>query len=804
MAGSVELATAYVQLVPSAKGIEGAIATELGGPATAAGTAAGGKFGAGFNKGAAVVGAAGVAALVAGASSFVGFEQQMNEVFTLIPQAGQETFDQLTDQSKAFAKEFGVLPNDVVPALYQSISAGVPTDNVFAFLETAQQAAKGGVTDLATAVDGITSVTNAYGQEVISATEASDLMFTAVKGGKTDFGQLSSSLFNVIPTASSLGVEFGNVTAALATMTAAGTPTSVATTQLRQLLIELSKSGSKTAKQFEELSGQSFRDFVAGGGDVAGALAIMQDGADDAGLSLADMFGSSEAAAAAQSLTGANAEKFATELANAAGAAGATEAAFEQMEQGIGPVIDKLKAEFAVALIDLGTAIAPALKIIAGGVLGIVKVFTALPGPVRSGIVLALTAVAGFAAIAGPAAKAISALKGVGAAFKLLAANPYVLLIAATIVIAIVIYKNWDAIKAFLISAWDAIVVAFDATVGAIVTAAKAFAGAMVTAFEAVVGAVVTAAKAVGSAFMTMVDGLVTGAKAVASAFVAAWEFVKGVTVTVWQAITGAITAALDAITGAMSAAWEFVRSLVSTVLEAIRLVIVTYFEAYKLVITTALEIIRSIVQAAWDGLLAITSAVWGAIQAAIGVATTGIENAIYNVTHPVEFLGTLFDGLLGIATRVWDGLRSVIGGAVDFLIGKIDALKRAAADALGPLGSVANAGGSFLGGAAGLLGFDEGGTVPGPRGAPRLILAHGGETVLPTHREPQLLSLAASGSQVSRTPDAMRAGETTYNDFRGLTVRDDSDLRTIVRTVNNQKRARGIPVLAGSEGLNW
>ena len=30
---------------------------------------------------------------------------------------------------------------------------------------------------------------------------------------------------------------------------------------------------------------------------------------------------------------------------------------------------------------------------------------------------------------------------------------------------------------------------------------------------------------------------------------------------------------------------------------------------------------------------------------------------------------------------------------------------------------------------------FDKGGIVPGPRGAPRMILAHGGETILPTHK---------------------------------------------------------------------
>lgn len=34
------------------------------------------------------------------------------------------------------------------------------------------------------------------------------------------------------------------------------------------------------------------------------------------------------------------------------------------------------------------------------------------------------------------------------------------------------------------------------------------------------------------------------------------------------------------------------------------------------------------------------------------------------------------------------------------------------------------------------ILGFDSGGTVPGPRGAPQLALVHGGETILPTHKQ--------------------------------------------------------------------
>lgn len=115
---------------------------------------------------------------------FAKFETGMNEVFTLLPGITKDSMDAMGEEVKKFSKDFTVLPEKVVPALYQSLSAGVPKDNVFEFLEIANKAAVGGVTDLDTAVNGITSVINAYGTDVLSAAQASDQMFTAVRLGK--------------------------------------------------------------------------------------------------------------------------------------------------------------------------------------------------------------------------------------------------------------------------------------------------------------------------------------------------------------------------------------------------------------------------------------------------------------------------------------------------------------------------------------------------------------------------------------------------------------------------------------------
>jgi TP901 family phage tail tape measure protein len=210
--------------------------------------------------------------------AFVPFQKQMSEVYTLLPGLSEKAMGEMSGDVLKFSKDFGVLPDKVVPALYESLSAGVPQDNVFSFLETAQKASVGGVTDLAVAVDGLTSVTNAYGADVIDAAKASDIMFQTVKIGKTTFDELSRSLFNVNPVAASLGLGFEDVGAALAAMTAQGVPTSVATTQLRQLLLELSQAGTDVSDVFLSLTGKTFQEFIAEGGNLQEALQVIEGG----------------------------------------------------------------------------------------------------------------------------------------------------------------------------------------------------------------------------------------------------------------------------------------------------------------------------------------------------------------------------------------------------------------------------------------------------------------------------------------------------------------------------------------------
>lgn len=323
----------------------------------------------------AAVGAAVAATVTKSVTEFATFQKGMNQVWTLLPNASAESIGEMGEQVKSLSKEMGVLPNDLIPALYESLSSGVSEETVFDFLKVAQKAATAGVTETQVAVDGLTTVVNTYGEDVINASRASDIMFQTVNLGKISFEEMASSMSNVLPSAKAAGVAFDEVGAMLATTTSQGVKAAESTTKIRSMLDELAKPGQKAAETFKELAGEGFREFIASGKSVNDALKIMNQRAVDTGGNIGDLFGSVEAASAAQLLTSqtgaAMFEEFSEAMINSAGS---TEQAYEIMDQGISRTWDKLKANASVALIELGDSLAPAVETIGNGLISALPV----------------------------------------------------------------------------------------------------------------------------------------------------------------------------------------------------------------------------------------------------------------------------------------------------------------------------------------------------------------------------------------------------------------------------------------------
>jgi TP901 family phage tail tape measure protein len=353
---------------------------------------------------------AGIGGTVAASiKQFADFESGINEVFTLLgADAPQETLTAIEDQVKNLSQSFGLDLNDAIQGTYDSISAGVDpaaTESFNAFTETAAKFATAGATDFGTSVDLLTTATNAFGLNAADAESTADVLFATIQGGKTTADELAASLFQVAPVAASAGVSLEEVSAGLATLTAQGVPTAGAATQLKAAFSELSKTGSVADRAFRDIAGKGFVQFLDQGGNVQDAFNLLRESADQSGIQVTDLFGSIEAGAAVLGTTGDQADRFAGNLENIEGAAGATQGAFDRMDEGIGAAFARIKQTFAVALVDIGAAFAPFVSSVAN------VLADRLPG-IIDGLVGAFT---GMANTVGPIISDLAA--GVGAFF---------------------------------------------------------------------------------------------------------------------------------------------------------------------------------------------------------------------------------------------------------------------------------------------------------------------------------------------------------------------------------------------------
>ena len=282
-----------------------------------------------------------VAAALAGLGAFLGLAQSAREFNAALAETstlieGTPTqLDDLTRASRELVREFGGSKTDQIKAFYQAISAGASSIPIATeIVREANKLAIGGVTDVTTAVDILTTAVNAYGPTAINAVDASDTLFTAMKAGKTTIGELASSLGATIPIAVTTGVSFEELAAATSALTTQGIETGVAVTQVKSILQAVIKPSSEAADAASQL-GLKFDVATLRSEKLAGFLEMVSEAAGGDVEVLAKLFGSVEALGGVLALTGGGADAFSDTLDAMANDAGAASEAVKKVSESL-------------------------------------------------------------------------------------------------------------------------------------------------------------------------------------------------------------------------------------------------------------------------------------------------------------------------------------------------------------------------------------------------------------------------------------------------------------------------------------
>lgn len=269
------------------------------------------------------------------------FQKNMLEVATISTQVEGSMTD-FMNRVVAITQQIPVSAPEAAKALYQIVSAGHDGADGMQILEVSAKSAVGGLTDTATAADAITTILNAYKLSADKAANISDQLFTTVRLGKTDFSQLGTSIAQVAPIAAAYGIGIDEVLGAVASLTKQGVPTSQAMTQIRAAIQGASKELGDAAFQ-----GRTFQE----------SLQLITEKAGGSASKIKEMLGTDEGLAATLALTGKNAKAAASDLGELQNSAGATEAAFQKMQEDVDNQMKLLSNNIHAALRPFGEAI---------------------------------------------------------------------------------------------------------------------------------------------------------------------------------------------------------------------------------------------------------------------------------------------------------------------------------------------------------------------------------------------------------------------------------------------------------------
>ena len=647
------------------------------------------------------------------------FENAMAKVST-IADTTKTPLDVLKGKVVDLSNEMGVGVADIAEAQYQAISAGVDTASSIEFVSTAIKAAKGGFTDATTAVDGLTTVLNAYSLKADKATEISNQMLMAQNYGKTSFGDMASSMGKVIPIASTLNVSTKELFSSVAVLTKNGIATSEAVTGLKAAYSNIMKPSSDAAKVAKSI-GLEFSSAHLQSVGWAGFLEEIKVKTNGNAETMAKLFGSTEALNSVLVLAGKGSADFSEALTLMEEAGGATQAAYEKMltpTERMNISLNKIKN----SLIQFGTALTPAfgkvaevigkagdkLNNLSGAQVESILKWAGIGAAIGPCIMVFGKAVTGVGAVVSVFGKISGAITKAGSIMALLTSPAAIVIgvLAGIAAAGVLVYKNWGKLKPVFMSVMN-VAKAAATNMGksiknvmvAVTPVVQALMAALSAALPKVIEGMKAAIKTISPVIKIIVGVVSKAVPIIAITFVGALKklspvvktvgnIIKSVAPVIKNLLAGAFSFIGKTITKVMPQVNKIAQAVGGVLLHALSKaspVVIRLADTFSAAFTGIYNIVKGIVkklQPVFGLIGTIVKSVMGIVEKTIDKkfhsAADIIETVAGNIKQIIDGVIKVFDGVITFVTGVftgnwrkaWEGVKNIFGGAFEALVG--------------------------------------------------------------------------------------------------------------------------------------
>lgn len=409
------------------------------------------------------------------------YEDGMAKVSTAIDR-NVVSLQGLSDGLRKVSDATGASVTDLAAAEYQALSANVDDAHATDFMDTAVKASIAGFSDQTTAVDGLTTVLNAYGLKTEEVGKIADQMIAAQSLGKTTFNEISQSIGQVATSAGMAGVKTEELFASIDAITKKGIKTPEAITQIQAMITAIQKQSTESQKEAKGI-GLEFNEAHLKAVGFSNFIQEIKDKSGGDSTILTKLFGRVEGTNGFKALT-ADMQDYNSILAKVKNSNGAAAESYEAMmtpAQKTRIAMNELKN----AGMDLGAGMAPILKRTTALLKSIANTLNAMSPAQKEmlidvaqfivigtlGVSVLGKAVSGFGSVFGMVTKfasaittaggviplltkgltsIVSTLKMVGMAMKMMFLNPWGIAIMVIIGLIYLLYTHWDTVSAYL------------------------------------------------------------------------------------------------------------------------------------------------------------------------------------------------------------------------------------------------------------------------------------------------------------------------------------------------------------------
>lgn len=572
-----EIGTAYIQILPTTKGIQSALSAQMSAPIAAAGKKAGSELGSTISSTLTSVGGkmqsvgkgltkhvtAPIAAV--GAASIKAFNEVKDGLNIVAQKTGAtgKELKAMQDASRNLAKTMPTTFADAGTAIGEvNTRFGVTGKTLESVSAQFIKFAKVNDVDLNNSIDQTQKALAAFGLDVSQAPALLDMMTRAGQQTGVSMEELQSGLFQNGAALQEMGLNIN---------------------QSVNFMAQLDKSGANSATVMQGLR-RALRNAAKDGKPLDQALSDLQntikngkDGTD--GLTAAfELFGrSGDQIYGAVKNGSINFEELGASVSNAKGALDAVFNETLTPSEKFQSTMNTLKDTGYELGNSLLTILTPAIEKVAE-VAGKISTWWSSLSPQTQDMIVKVALVA---AAIGPVITILGKIvSGVGTLMTILPmlASPVGLVvaaIAAVVAIGVALYQNWDKIKEkagqlkdWVVGKWNEL---------------KAGLAAI---WEAIKAAGAAAWNAIKTAVMVPVNAIKSGVSAV-------WNGIKSVTSSVWNGIKNAVTGAANAVRNTLSGVWNKLKSITSTAWNGIKNAITKPIETAKNIIKNIIDKIK-------------------------------------------------------------------------------------------------------------------------------------------------------------------------------------------------------------------